>query len=428
MFKEKLLLPIFIVGVGRSGTTRLMAELGRDNRCMFDRTYAFESRALSYLAKFACQVSGMPLNVPSLNVNLFEWEAPDFDPLASPIERVQNLSLNENSLLKALWQAVSRDTLAKAPSAKYYAEKCDNWVPYFARLVVKSCTIVLVRDPRDIYISQIDFMKKVPYAVFGTPEESAAERSINLSRAIAGIFETQLFYSDRDDVFLLRYEDLILDSGKAMAPIAKQTGWRSTNSLPDSNYMQHKTSGSPIDSIGRWKSRQIPLEVDAYFNFLLKDMMLHCGYDLSPNSVGDEVDSVSGRAVVSSDSSCQQFRFLDAGRNGAELIFVRNDAEKAAYFPIRSLKRAAIQVWVCLIFGFDSEVSLWWRDAEEQFDERRKLSLKYRAGSHCQVLAFDVEEDENWTGKIVEMKISFVSATQTDRSFFLKWIKFVPAL
>ncbi|MBV9860256.1 MAG: hypothetical protein JO038_09170, partial [Alphaproteobacteria bacterium] len=51
MLSATSLTPILIAGFGRSGTTALMAMLGQDRRVVMGRTYPFEDRYLTHLAK-----------------------------------------------------------------------------------------------------------------------------------------------------------------------------------------------------------------------------------------------------------------------------------------------------------------------------------------------------------------------------------------
>lgn len=146
----------------------MTSHLARDKRCLFDRTYPFEKHVLSYLAKISDTLERDDQEQQELAITVTDLFSKKLDTvyLRSPRGK-SDITISRDAVFKALWSTASRTSIEKIPEARYHAEKCPIWVPFFVRKNIPSLTLALFRAPRDTYLSQIAYNKKNPAANFG---------------------------------------------------------------------------------------------------------------------------------------------------------------------------------------------------------------------------------------------------------------------
>jgi hypothetical protein len=136
---------------------------------------------------------------------------------------------------------------SKKIRTRYIAEKIhpdmtSRLVPRFLFGAVKE--IVLIRDPRDLLCSFESYWK--------FSGDLAIESIANTMDAMAAIRQEQ-----RDDLIVVKFEDLVLQTTTTLGQIAsflEVDGGLDSNILNDAfRFKGHGTTESPEASIGRWK-------------------------------------------------------------------------------------------------------------------------------------------------------------------------------
>lgn len=277
------LTPLLILGEGRSGTTLLMQLLGTSRRIAFDRFYPYEVRYLTYLLQWAwllglkrepderwnpamnAHPSGGPIGpFPYLDAQTWDWEG------------------IWKSCFQHAWQLFSNVVRGGTEDAVYYAEKVATWSLEYLKQVVQYRTIVLVRDPRDIFLSITAFDKKRGFSGF---DRFADDDDWMYARRVTNRYK-ELFPMIRDEAtashgFLIRYEDLALNLD---AEAKRLSDWLGVKLDPEvvkaqvANFAHHMTSDNPQSSVARWR-REMPAELNDFFVKEIHEELLHFGYE-----------------------------------------------------------------------------------------------------------------------------------------------------
>ncbi len=182
-----------------------------------------------------------------------------------------------SSCFELVWREFSRRAAERTRAqhrrneieARYYAEKhLDTWNLNLDELPPVKL-LVLLRDPRDVWVSVQAFERKKPgvadFRAGGTVSHEdllryqIARQRMRL-RWIAELLDT-------DDAPVVRYEDLVLDLPAVADRIggwlgvsldAEEAGGR------DRVYSRHASSESPESSIGRWKDELDPAVAELF--------------------------------------------------------------------------------------------------------------------------------------------------------------------
>lgn len=423
-----LLLPILAAGIGRGGTTLLMLQLGRDPRCLFDRTYAFETLWLSYFVKFAHMLDRTDVAGLDPPGKVTDFNNPSLGILQVPNARAaEDLTIRKEDVFLSLWSSVSQASREHHPGALFYAEKVRVWVPAFVRELMPSYTVYLLRDPRDIVVSQLAFMRKQPAASFG-PHASDTARALATSARYIELVENYKQHP-RDTCCIVRYEDLVNGPENPLPELQKATGWRPIERLIMDHYERHRSSQSTTESAQRWKRDGLPLEIRTVFETALGGLLGEFGYEFegigSPAPPLSLVFEEKGAVKRLSDIYHDHGDFTGCDERGAMLALRGNrfhfdvplDAE-----PARRIR----EIWICLSGGINGHCALSWRGPTEQFSSDRTCRMPYTAGNHVSVLRFPVHEHPAWRGDACGLRLAPFNSEEGLSACctgYLRWIR-----
>lgn len=202
-----VVVPILLRPVsGRSGTTFLMSLLATSPDIGFVRRHPYEVREITKMARRG--------------------------PISS-----------------RKWRRFSR----RWSDRRYYAEKAGHLdLDTLPNTPVR--ILNLVRDPRDVWASILDFDRKRGYYGFGRQHGQSREnfRRTFVDRVKHRANRMQLETSMHDAV-TVKYEELVTDPHRAARPLSE---WLGVDLIPEDveEHPGHRTSPTTYESIGRWKS------------------------------------------------------------------------------------------------------------------------------------------------------------------------------
>ena len=283
--------PLLVLFSGRSGSTPLMQLLGTSPQIVFDRVYPFEIRYLTYLLRKA-RMNGQEYEERD------EWNTVENIgaplQLLGPFPHQPDECWNDQKLwprnLTAAWREFSRAAIAQArlngstvSPPLYYAEKVPLWVPVLLKKAgIRHRMIVLVRDPRDVFLSITAFDNKRGFAGFNRlacdDDWTFAERFV---RDYQKLFKFFLEEEANPSLIVESYERLVLKLGDESQRLSK---WLKVNLEPSvvekqkSQFVHHMTSNSPPDSVERWR-REMPTELNEFFLNEMGDWLRYFGYE-----------------------------------------------------------------------------------------------------------------------------------------------------
>jgi len=274
---EARLAPILVTAPGRSGTTMLMERLGRCNEVVVANSHPYEIRMLSYYATaYHILTSAADLN-RSTHPDKLEGNGffVGFNPFSdggykavfqakvrhaefySEFVPGEILSGFRNIIMEYYLQ--NKDDNGKN-EATFFAEKNNNLdlIPRkFARTTFgRVKEIVLLRDPRDLYLSRLSYFKHV------------APRTVLQEVRWACTQLREIYREATPDMIFVKYEDIIRGHAGEMRRLSDFLGfdfYSADTSLERKNrFTEHATSGSAALSVGRWREQMSPDEIDAF--------------------------------------------------------------------------------------------------------------------------------------------------------------------
>jgi hypothetical protein len=296
---EEPLVPILVDYFTRDGSTLMMRLLASSDQIAVDPTYPFERKYFAYMWRWASLLDRRewPEDLWS-NKQFGSLEQFDELPIMGPppwSPRVfleppaGELPLGEEAF-GLVWSAFSqrlRRRLAEEAGdsrvdVRYIAEKhLNTWAVDLDRLP-PSRVIVLLRDPRDSWVSSNAFSVRRGKPPFGRENATSDEEHLHQvlmrqKHRLRWIIETL----EEGEVPVVRYTDMVHD----LPGVAERLGaWLEVDLdaavvLADEQTRErHRSSASPEASIGRWRTELEP-EIAERMTSALSDELRELGFD-----------------------------------------------------------------------------------------------------------------------------------------------------
>lgn len=294
-----LLKPLLVLFPARSGSTLLMQLLGTSPKIVFERSYPFETRYLSFYMRWAWQFADAGQRRVGWTVDRLVQEVPapgndvEPPPFAMPAGfEVDGPSPLWHAAFHTAWREFSRrarqcESLSPGldPAARYYAEKTRTPFQYaLQELGVDHQVIYLLRDPRDILQSIWSFNRKRGTTSFSVQQDEsevafAARFLDDRARRMRVLLEMA---PDHPNCTIVRYEDMILDLPGVAARLSKRFGVTLDAAQvlsQQTEFAGHMSSKGPKASIGRWR-REMDPEIKLLFATQLGRELEALGYEV----------------------------------------------------------------------------------------------------------------------------------------------------
>lgn len=267
------LTPILVDYFTRDGSTLMMRLLASSPQIAVEEAYPYERKYFSYLWRWSRvlergewpEEAWGPRAFGSLTqerttpvVGPLPWRPRDLIESGaeeeSMSERCFELAWAEFSRRAARWTRAQPGN--EAADVRYYAEKhLNTWMIDPAELPPVK-VVVLLRDPRDTYVSIDAFDQTKRATMAGNRDRlyQVIERQRHRLRWIAGLLES-------GDSPVVRYEELVRD---LPAVAAQLQAWLGVELQPEAVAgdkvlrRRHMTAKSPEESIGRWREELDP--------------------------------------------------------------------------------------------------------------------------------------------------------------------------
>ena len=287
-----LLRPILVTAAGRSGTTQMMNRLSQAREICAAERYPFETRLIAYYAAAYKVLAGEADFERSTHPDRLEGDGRLFG--ANPFGHASyagnfanrddfnaffsgavpaTFSTAIRNLVQSYYALLARGR-GKA-EVRFFAEKNNNldaYVRRFARLTFGPIReIILVRDPRDLLVSQLAYFR-----------EGDLERSIaQTDHAYNVLMELQR--QKRTDTLFVRYEEMVLRPAETFRAVSDFLGTEVPEAGEDvreaSVFREHATSASPAASVGRWR-RDMAADLAKRCNADWAEFLTAFGYDV----------------------------------------------------------------------------------------------------------------------------------------------------
>ncbi|WP_168206353.1 sulfotransferase [Labrenzia sp. PHM005] len=275
---------IYVVSLGRSGSTMMMSALAAHPDVVAYERHPFETRVSQQYARIAKTLTE-PADFFDPQLEAFAHSAklasnaylrPDGDiiDVMDKTLGTQNIAHCRRQVTSFYQELASR----RKKTARAYAEKCIPhiaWLNLLRELYPGSKVVLLVRDFRDVYRSVLSFNDKRGFNAFG---REAVAKDIDYVDALARSATALMTVAKMEDVVLAKYEDIAIRPADALTKLMQQLDLEGsehnlelmTNALakdtPEVN--RHRTAGSSETSVGRWQS-EVTEEEGARFQELL---------------------------------------------------------------------------------------------------------------------------------------------------------------
>jgi hypothetical protein len=284
-----VLKPILVSGIGRGGTTLLMQLLGTSPQIMFNRSYPFEVRYLTYLLRWS-----LVLNEewqPNENWGPGENYKHPSGQMVGPMPYTNTKLWPGKEIwskcFETAWQEFSSALISKAENnktgihRKYYAEKAPRWVmEYLEQQSIPYNVICLIRDPRDVFLSINAFDKQRGFSGFGRSSENTdLDYAKQLARSYKNLHKDRTITAPNS--LMVKYEQLITDLSSEAQRLSR---WLDIELNPalvkkrEVKFKHHMTSGSPEKSVERWRY-ELPKELNDFFVQELGEELRYFGYE-----------------------------------------------------------------------------------------------------------------------------------------------------
>ena len=285
-----ILKPILVNSTGRSGSTLLMQLLGTSPQIMFDRVYPFEVRYLTYLLRWALLLNesskanevwnpGELLKNGGQLIGPLPYPKASFWPSGGAMwVKCFETAWKEFSMT-SIAQARENNTLEIHP--KYYAEKISTWViGTLEKQSIDYNVILLIRDPRDVFLSVNAFDKQRGFSGFGRlTDDTDLDYAKRLVKSFQNLHKNKVMTSPNS--FLVKYENLATDLPKEAQRLGQWLHLEFDAALvkeQEINFKHHMTSQNPKQSVERWR-QELPKELNDFFIQELGEEMSYFGYE-----------------------------------------------------------------------------------------------------------------------------------------------------
>lgn len=293
---DEAMKPLLILGDGRSGTTLLMELLGTAPQIVFDREYPYEIRYLTYLMKWALLLNqryqpgdewnfSRSFESPGKLVGPLPYRNPQFWSYEDLWKNCFRSAWDEFSQCAAsrlqLERPIGSPLFNNARRNLYYAEKSPFWLPAHLREVLPYHVILIVRDPRDVYLSITAFVKKrgLPgFARLVEDDDWTFAKRFRMCRKT--LWEVMRREEASPNSLVVKYEDLVLNLDREAMRISNWLGMKLNAGAVETKpaiLAHHATSENKVQSVARWQ-RELPAELNEYFVRELHEEMRHFGY------------------------------------------------------------------------------------------------------------------------------------------------------
>lgn len=273
-----LLQALIVNSIGRTGTTWVMRLLQEHERIAIYPHYPHEARVASYWAHSVFKAQELhpqsPDHLQAVNrdwINQQMCQTPQLEQWFRRTYQEQLAAFCRSNIEHVYVQFAQQQGKSLEKQAKnsqepvYFAEKFGpGYVPNLLwELYPQAREIVLVRDFRDMYCSILKFTDKpeTQHDFGRNAKLSEAEFVRNTAARIKQLVNS--WQQRQDKVYLLRYEDLILEPEATLEKLLaylrldnspKQISRLLKKASKDSDHMKsHRTSSSVKASIGRWQ-------------------------------------------------------------------------------------------------------------------------------------------------------------------------------
>lgn len=409
-----MLTPILVAGYGRSGTTALMQLVLGDSRVAADRLYPFENRYLTYAAKLA-RIVGLPSPRPELHaIQLCDYDDLHFGAVPWPANRDDSprLALPPDELFRTLWASIG----ARAGNATHYAEKAPAWLPAWLRPRLPSMTVHLVRDPRDVFLSAVAFLREKGFERgFGRDAvTSDLDHARNLAHALLLYHENERADRGRDDCTRVRYEDFVADRAAIAERLSRLTGLSFPAAGGDEHLSRHRTSADPAASVGRWKREGLPRGVQTMLEAHLGELLADNGYD-PPATPPAPHFALAADARHSPDGAWT--------RDGDSVSVVLSGPDAWLELPAEPFPaKGTREVWACVRADAGERCAVYWRRAREDWHEHRSVGVSLHPGGHWQVVRLPVATNAHWHGEIAQVRLDAFKGAVSGRGS-VRWLR-----
>lgn len=255
--------PLFVVSYGRSGSTALMRALGVSDHIGVPPAFPHETRMAQYIV--AGQMLGLAGDAPAA----LEWERVTYVP-HQPFDKVAGQWFEERRsgffarphLLEDYAMLFAN---AGGSPPRFLAEKAMGLGLVRPALEAdpRRRAVLLLRDPRDIFISAKAFNRRRGFLSFGESGEPGGDEAMLRAIVAFGLGALATAEARPGQVLILRYEDMIRAPASAFAALLSWLGIEPAPgvaeamaeriALVDAATLDHMTSADASDSVDRWR-------------------------------------------------------------------------------------------------------------------------------------------------------------------------------
>jgi hypothetical protein len=400
----------------------MMAFLGTDPSVTFGlRSYSFEERRLTYLAKFSV-LADRAAAIPNFDDYIMRdidesiFGPPPWYPIGTFLPPPETMDFFPH-----LWE-VTCQRIAPSASIRYYAEKAPTWISPYVAPYVTPFNICLFRDPRDNFISAMDFMRKRGYMIgFGRDLDDPDEKFVRTTcfRWI-NFFENWFMTRTDPRTLLVRYEDFVADPG-ALAQTLKDRLDLNVDPCELQEIAHHRTAPTHQKSVARHRSANLPQELQDIFIETLAEEMSFLNYSPSRQP--------RFRKTYFKDLPVMPAMEDGVMHAAVDRAIVEITGPDFHFYPaLDSFEAAEIHsLWISACAKLGNNCSVYWRRQGEFFSEERVIHVSYYPGRHWRVFRFDFAGHPRWAGEIVELRLDLFNFAQivTPGSAEVSWFRFI---